>query len=871
MQTGLPRCNSHTRQIKSLAIHQRAINPTWGIDLRTGLTYRFDDFEIQPDEHRLLVGGAPTALGARAFSLLLALVEHAGHLVTKDALLERVWPDVVVEENNLQVQISTLRKLLGPDAIATVVGQGYRFIPELLIKAPGVALGQHNSRYKQSNLPHHLSALIGREQDLVQLHALLPLERLVTVTGSGGVGKTRLMIACAQEIENRFNAGAWLIELANQSDPQMVPVAVAASLSIEVKDASSATEAIARFVRDKQILLLLDNCEHLVGAVASLVESLLAIAPQLQVMASSQEILGLAGEQVFRVPSLLLPPDEIISAEAALTYGAIKLFTERAQSGESNFRCNDDNAPVITAICRRLDGIPLAIEMAAARVSSLGLDSVAQLLDERFLALTAGRRSAVPRQRTLQATLDWSFGLLAPRERLVFRRLAGFVGGFSLAAAIAVGSDADLDQNEVIDAVSILVSKSLLTVDTSQGQWRYRLLETARTYALERLAESGETNDVARRAAEHYVVVFRSCFDDWTRLSDESFDARYAPDLDNLRLAMDWSFGPHGDAQIGLLLTGLSGSLWVGPLMISESERRFATAFARVEPHTPPTIVAALHLAAGSFYFWRFNEQSIAALRTAGNLLRELGETTSAGYALLLLGNTLAAIGDEGAQETLVEAQALLADCDRPRVLALLPKTLAMFYYMRGMAAETVRENLRALELARAGGYEILALTVEENLADSLWLAGDLPQALAAARNVVELCKQVKVSHKITWGWVYGNLFGILTESGELAEALEIGRLAMPYLREANSVAILIDHYTLRVAKAGHLVVAARLHGWINAYFLSKRRARQPNELRAMNSAAKILREHLAPDVLAQLCAEGALLSEPEICNLALT
>ena len=839
--------------------------------MRTGLSYRFDDFEIQPDEHRLLVGGAPTALGARAFSLLLALVEQAGHLVTKDALLERVWPDVVVEENNLQVQISTLRKLLGSEAIVTVVGQGYRFTPELIVKAISVAPSQQNSRFKQSNLPHYLSALIGREQDLAQLQALLRLERLITVTGAGGVGKTRLMIACAREIESHFNAGAWLIELANQNDPQMVPAAVAASLSIEVKDASSATEAIARFVRDKQILLLLDNCEHLVDAVAALVESLLEIAPRLQVMASSQEILGLAGEQVFRVASLPLPPDEIISAEAALSFGAVKLFTERAQSSETNFRCNEENARLIAAICRRLDGIPLAIEMAAARVSSLGLANVARLLDERFLALTAGRRSAVPRQRTLQATLDWSYGLLAPRERVVFRRLAGFVGGFSLAAAIAVGSDADLDQNEVIDAVSILVSKSLLTVDTSQGQWRYRLLETARAYALERLAESDETNDVARRAAEHYVVVFQSCFDDWTRLSDESFDARYAPDLDNLRLAMDWAFGPHGDAQIGLSLTGLSGPLWVGPLMISESERRLATAFARVEPRTPLSAVATLHLAAGSFYYWRLNHESIAALRTAGSILSELGETIRTGYAFLLLAHTLAAIGDEGAQEALAEAKSLLADCDRPRLLALLPKALAMFYYMHGMATDNVRENLRALELARAGGYEILALTVEENLADALWLAGDLPRALTAARNVVEQCKLVKVAHKVTWGWVYGNLFGILTEAGELAEASEVGRLAMPYLREANSIAILLDHYALHLAKAGQMETAARLHGWINTYFLSKRITRQPNELRAMNSAAKMLREHFTPEVLTRLCAEGARLSEAEICNLAVT
>ena len=839
------------------------------IDLQTGKTYRFGDFELQPDEHRLLVGGAPTALGARALNLLLALVEHGGQLVTKDALLERVWPGVVVEENNLQVQISTLRKLLGSDAIATVVSKGYRFTPEIIIKTAAVAHNQHFSLHAQSNLPRHLGALIGRERELVQLHALLTQERLVTVTGSGGVGKTRLMMACALEIEPRFSAGAWLIELANQNDPNMVAAAVSASLRLEVNDASSATNTLARHLRDKQTLLLLDNCEHLVDAVASLVESLLAIAPQLQVITTSQDVLGLSGEQIFRVPSLLLPPANPLTAELALRYGAITLFSERAKLSNPNFQCDDTNVALITTVCRRLDGIPLAIEMAAARVGTLGLANVARLLDERFLALTAGRRSAVPRQQTLQATLDWSFSLLAERERIVFRRVSNFVGGFSLAAAVAVAADDHLDQSEVINAVSILVTKSLLTVDTSQGQWRYRLLEVARAYALERLAASGETNVVTRLAAEHYVSIFTSCFDDWTRLSDEAFDARYMPDLENLRLVMDWSFGPNGDTQIGLSLTALSGPLWVGLLMIAESEQRLATAFARVDSQTPAGVEAYLHLAAGTFYYTRLNQQSISALRAAATMLRKVGDRIGAGYALLMLGNTLAAIGGDNAEDMLNEARVLLTECGRPRLLALMPKTFAMFYYMHGMQEETKRENLRALELARVGGYEILALTIEENIADFLWLVGDLPQALAVARSVIEKCKRVKVSHKITWGWIYGNLFGILTELGELDEAAIIGRMVMPYGREANSVRIHMDHFASRLAKTGLLREAALVLGWNNFQFSNARVNRQPNELRAMKSTSVLLLKHFSPEILAQLCAEGAALSEDEVCKIA--
>ncbi len=833
------------------------------------LSYVFDDFELQPAERRLLARGAPLALGPRALDLLLVLVRHAGQLVTKEQLLEQVWPDVVVVENNLQVQISALRKLLGPDAIATVTGQGYRFTRVPRAQAQSASPAMHRSFGAQTNVPYNRGPLFGRGQDLDQLQNLLQVSRLVTVTGPGGVGKTRLMNECALAAASRFADGAWLVELASLNDADTVAAAVAASMRIEVKDAASGQDALALHLRERQLLLLLDNCEHLVEPVATLVDALLAVAPRLQVMTSSQDILGIGGEQVFRVRSLSVPTDDTPTAAAAMRFGAVELFTARARAGDQAFSCNDQNAPLVAAICRRLDGIPLAIEIAAARVPALGLSSVARLLDERFLALTAGRRSVVPRQRTLQATLDWSHRLLSERERRVFRRVAGFVGGFSLAAGAAVASDAELDRHEVIDAIGILVTKSLLAVDSQEGQWRYRLLEVARTYALERLAEADEVESVARRAASHWLSVFGNCFDDWTRQSDAAFDACYGADLGNLRAALDWAFLPGGDARIGVQLTGLSGPLWVDRLMMRESEERLALAFAAVQPDMPAAWVAALNLAAGTFYYTRLNEQSITALRAAASMLRALGETPLAGYAFLLLGNSLAALGQDEAEQALSEARKLLVQGDHPRVMALLPKTMAMFYYMRGMPAETRRENLRALALAREGGYDMLALTVEENLADSLWLSGDLPGALEAARNVIERCKRVKAVYRINWGWIYGNYFGILVECGELAEAGDIARFTMAHLRESSGIRLVLDHFALRLAKSGHAEPAARVLGWINHYYSSRCITRQPNELRAMRSTEAILIAQLPSEDLGRLFAEGMLLDEPGVCQLA--
>jgi hypothetical protein len=288
-----------------------------------------------------------------------------------------------------------------------------------------------------------------------------------------------------------------------------------------------------------------------------------------------------------------------------------------------------------------------------------------------------------------------------------------------------------------------------------------------------------------------------------------------------------------------------------------------------VDDDTPPLVKAQLQLTAGGFYYWRLNEQSIGVLREAATSFQSSGESIRAGYAFLLLGHTLAAIGGHDAEMQMNSARTLLTHCDRPRLLALLPKTMAMIYYMRGQTAETVMENKIALTLAREGGYEVLALLVEENLADSLWLAGDLPQALAAARNVVDQCKRVSIAHKIPWAWIYGNLFGILTECGELREARALGRDTMQFLREANIPWMIMDHYALYMAKAENLIVSAQIHGWINAYFLHKKITRQPNELRAMESTVALLRDQLAPDLFAQLCAQGAQLSEDEVCKIA--
>ncbi len=342
---------------------------------------------------------------------------------------------------------------------------------------------------ESDNLPKRLPSLVGREADLEALEALLARADLVTLTGPGGVGKTRLAVEVAKHTVGQYEEGVWLIELAPVTEGAQVPAAVARAMAIELPAGRDPLEALIDRLRLRRCLIVLDNCEHVIDAAAAFAEAILEASSGIKLLASSQEPLGVEGEQVYRLRSL---------AEV----DAATLFAERACSAEAGFAVRPQDEAAVAAICTRLDGIPLAIEMAAARAPSLGVEGVLERLDDRFRLLTGGRRTALPRQRTLAATLDWSHGLLSERDAAVFRRLGGFSGGFTLEAASKVACGEDLDALDVVDAISSLVAKSLVATDPGAERPRYRLLETTRAYALEKLDAAGETHDIQRRHAE---------------------------------------------------------------------------------------------------------------------------------------------------------------------------------------------------------------------------------------------------------------------------------------------------------------------------------------------------------------------------------
>jgi DNA-binding winged helix-turn-helix (wHTH) protein len=367
------------------------------------LRYRFGRFELQPDKRRLLAAGAPVDVGSRAFDLLVVLVERDGHLVTKDELLERVWPKAIVEENTLQAQVSALRKILGPEAIATISGRGYRFALELTFAGAESVVPKHN-------LPQQLTSFIGREKEIAQIKELLGTTRLLTFIGAGGCGKTRLAMQVAGDLLESYSDGIWLVELAALAEPGLVPQTVANVLGLKEQPGENLTQTIIEHLASRHLLLVLDNAEHLLAACAEFADAALRRCAQLVILVTSRERLGVAGELTYRVPSLSVPdPKRDTAPEVLSQYESARLFIERARLQRPDFAVTAQNAPALASVCRRLDGIPLAIELAAPRVRSMSVEEVNRRLDQRFGLLTEGSRTALPRHRTLHrdSDADW--------------------------------------------------------------------------------------------------------------------------------------------------------------------------------------------------------------------------------------------------------------------------------------------------------------------------------------------------------------------------------------------------------------------------------------------------------------------------------
>jgi predicted ATPase/DNA-binding winged helix-turn-helix (wHTH) protein len=806
----------------------------------------FGPFRLLPLRRLLLEGEKPVRIGARARDILVALIEKPGQIVSKEELIARVWPTTFVDEGNLKVHVGALRKALGngisgSQFVTTVHGRGYSFI------AP-ISVSQIDSRSPLSDhdvdrltkIPAPLQRMVGRSEAVAGISTNLVERRFVTIAGGGGIGKTTVALAVADLLRNKYCDGVQFIDLAPVTDPALVPGALAAALALGLHT-ENLLPGLTHFLREKRTLLVLDSCEHVIEAAAVLAETLFIGAPDVHILATSREPLGAEGERVYRLAPLGLPPtSNALTSVEALKFPAIELFVERAASRLDHFELSDADAPTVADICRHLDGIPLAIEIVAGRLDAFGVRGAAALLDGRLKFLTHGRRTVAPRHQTLNATLDWSYELLPEVEKLTLRRLAIFTGGFVEAGAAAVAAGETIASWDVVGIVANLFAKSLVSVDVGQTSPIYRLLEATRSYAFEKLFQSGELDGVARRHAEYYQGLFERAEVEWALLSTDVWVETYRRDIDGLRAALDWAFSTGGDEAIGVSLVVAAAPLWMHLSLADECRRRSAEALAclRTEASRSGRTGMKLYSALGlSLLFTKgAAPETHAALTRALAIAGALADTDAQLRALwgLWADRQNNGVFNEGLvlAQSFKDLAASSADSvdlhigdrmigssfhflgDQPGARLHIDRMLANYavptqrsHTVRFQFDQKVTANITLARVLWLQGYADMAMrTVNRNIDyalsinHTLSLCNALAQAacpvalavgdLAAAEHFVELLIHYTAGNRLDVWHAYGRACrGVLTlEQGDLRSGLPILRAAIEDLRDAHFV-----------------------------------------------------------------------------------
>jgi predicted ATPase/DNA-binding winged helix-turn-helix (wHTH) protein len=714
----------------------------------------FGPFTLLPSERLLKHGQESVAIGSRALDLLIVLVERAGEVVSKRELLTRVWPGVVVTDGSLRFHITGLRKALG-DAkqgvryIENVSGRGYSFVAPLTThgQLPSALDLRPNQTVERlpTTVPPALGRIVGREEVVHTLASLLRSRRFVSIVGAGGVGKTTVALSVAHVLAADFQQQAYFVDLASVADPSFVVHTVVAALAAQIQDPDMEA-GLMNWLRERKTLIVLDNCEHVIDASAALAQRMYVAAPSAYILTTSREALRSEDEQVHLLLPLRLPPLGEVTAQQALACPAVQLFMERAFASGYRGDLTDQDAPLVVEICRRLDGIALAIELAASHVGAHGLAGTVKLLNSRFGMLWRGRRCSLPRHQTLQAMLDWSYKLLTESERCVLDRLSVFLGPFTLDAACAVVSDPGLVSMEVEVALANLIDTSLVSVSVNCGIIQYHLADTTRSYASGKLLQSGEANAVARRHAEYYS-------DSPTMHPSLENMSAMRPHLGNIRAALDWSFGLSGDIGIGIRLAKRAVPFFLTLSMLIECQRWSRTALAALPSdvgHTACELMLCEALAS-SMIFTLGQGGDAEAVLDRGLAIAERLDEPSRQLSLL--------VGLHTYRTRLGQFARALSAAQRGMIVAKQiddPAALAIAEWMRGCAFHHMGDQAAAQVHCEAG---FIQATLSERpsfnafghdqrtramltLARVLWLRGCPDRSERVARDAIMLAEQ---------------------------------------------------------------------------------------------------------------------------------
>lgn len=723
-------------------------------------TFLFGPFRLSTSTRVLHEGERVVRLGGKAIEILIALVERAGELVSKNDLIAIAWPDTFVVEANLTVQVAALRRALGEDDTANQYivnspGKGYRFVAPIKLVETDTPIASSPINRPTHNLPAQLIRLVGRADALESMQRKLEGNRLLSIVGPPGIGKTSVALRLAETLLTEFSHGVWLVDLSSVASPSLIPSALASALPVDIRS-SDTLSGLAAAVRYKNLLLVFDNCEHLIDGVAAAIGELLRSASGIKILTTSRETLRIEGEQVYRLPSLDVPPaTRSLGPNEALSYPAIQLFVERAAAIVNDFELTDTNAVFAAQICRELDGNPLAIEVAAARVDAFGVQGLAARIDDRMHLLGDTHRGTSERHRTIATALEWSYQLLSESERYIFRCLGIFAGSFTLEAAVSIipaTSDAD-----TASILADLVCKSLVSVDIGSSIARFRLLEITKAFALAKLIDQSERGTLATRLASCVTEMLRKC-----ALGPHQVQtARDAVhELDNVRGILSWAFSPNGDRRLGVALAAAAVPVWLENSLLTECVAWTTNAIDTLEPGVDAErdemlLKAAFGLAV--MYTEGMTGQSRDALNRAIDIARSLGDVAWELRGRLGLILFMHRRGDlKGALEGMTRIERLVADVKEPTALAMMKSVKSASLYFGAQypdAMKLAREahvyfqtHTDASQIARWGlNHSVYAQCV---IAGVHWCEGRFDQTVRAVWPRMKTRRKPEIRHR---------------------------------------------------------------------------------------------------------------------------
>jgi predicted ATPase/class 3 adenylate cyclase len=843
--------------------------------------------------------GQYTGYATLASTQRIVSAGHGGQILLSGATRELVRDTLPPDSELLDLGEKRLKDLMRPEHLYQLHASGL----------PGTFPPLKTLDFFPNNLPIQLTTFVGREKEISEVKQELAEHRLVTLTGSGGTGKTRLALQVSAELLEKFEQGVWFVELAPLTDPDLIPKTILSAMGVQEQKGKLSMEVLKEFVQEKRLLVVLDNCEHLIAASASVAEALLKASAGLKILASSREALGIKGELSYPVPSLTLPDIKHLPIHDQLSqYEAVRLFIDRAALVSPHFEVDRSNAPAIAQVCYRLDGIPLAIELAAARVKVMSVEQISRRLDDRFRLLTGGARTSLPRQQTLRALIDWSYDLLSENERLLLRRLSVFAGGWTLEAAEEVCAGDGIETYEVLDLLTQLVNKSLviLAEHSQSEETRYRMLETIRQYAREKLMEAGGSEIVRDRHLSYLVKLAEQAKPELYGSNQVFWLNKWEEELDNLRIAMEWALATHVESGLRLIINLMiflearcdtrEAGTWVAQLLNQYSEAD--TLRARVLAFYAEMLALQGDVAKGQ----EMANQSLA-------LSRSLSDPSAEAYSLLILGATLSWQGDLEQSASVMEQSLRLYESlgdkygqasatswlvinqqDRVDSKSLLFQNLKFCRELGDLSGIANTLDSLAQRAIWEGDFSSAAQWLEEartiyrelgnraGEADILsvdgllaYWQGDYQQA-ATQFETSALCYE-KIGFSWMASWPRVRIGYTLLQRGDPAQAVEVFRWSVQQFQKANNMIGLVyvlEGFAALYTNHGQPERAARLFAWADVTRDQIGDHRPPVEQKSVEHDLEVIHSQVNDSEFAKLSAEGSSMTTEQAISLAL-